>query len=133
MKYNKKGTKVQGSLLLIHHLEDGSKYRVKSNVHFGLALGSPTEPYGTASFAGDSTYLEPGWQEPKGNYEYLVYVEDNNEPCTGVDIFRIEVRDKDGNVILVMSLAHDAADNAVEFQGENIVVPHGSKGAGRPR
>jgi hypothetical protein len=54
-------------------------------------------------------------------------------PGTGVDRFWIEVRDKDGNVILVMSPAHDAADNAVEFQGGNIVVPHGSKRAGYPR
>jgi hypothetical protein len=61
-----------------------------------MALGSPSEPSGTASFAGESTYLEPGWQESMGNHEYLVYVEDTNEPGTGVDLFWIEVRERMG-------------------------------------
>jgi hypothetical protein len=39
MKYNKKGNKVQGSFLLIRHIPDGTKYRVKSNAVDGLALG----------------------------------------------------------------------------------------------
>ena len=39
MKYNKKATKMQGSLLLIRHTADGPKYRVKCNALDGLALG----------------------------------------------------------------------------------------------
>ncbi len=39
MKYNKAGKNLQGSLLLIRHLEDDSIYRVKSNALDGLALG----------------------------------------------------------------------------------------------
>ncbi len=37
MKYHKKGTNPQGSLLLIRHRQDGSIYRVKSNALNGLA------------------------------------------------------------------------------------------------
>jgi hypothetical protein len=57
MKYNKKGSKVQGSLLLIRHLADGSIYRVKSNAVDGLALGDGGA-YRWATFGGKSTYLE---------------------------------------------------------------------------
>ncbi|HSF80859.1 MAG TPA: S8 family serine peptidase, partial [Anaerolineales bacterium] len=39
LKYNKRGTNVQGNLLLIRHMPDGSIYRVKSNALNGLALG----------------------------------------------------------------------------------------------
>ncbi|MBW6516875.1 MAG: cadherin-like domain-containing protein, partial [ANME-2 cluster archaeon] len=38
MKYNKKGTNIQGNLLLVRHLPDGTIYRVKSNALYGLAL-----------------------------------------------------------------------------------------------
>jgi uncharacterized repeat protein (TIGR01451 family) len=62
MSYNKKGTNVKGSFLLIRHLSDGTKYRVKSNALECLALGGDhsTEPFGWASFSGKATYLEPG-------------------------------------------------------------------------
>jgi hypothetical protein len=109
MKYNKKGEKVKGSLLLIRHLPDGSIYRVKSNALYGLALGeSPDSAFGWASSSGKSTYLEPGWSEPEGNYEFLVYVEDRNEPGTGSDRFWIEVKDKDRDVVPVMSMDREA-------------------------
>ncbi|MFW9805050.1 MAG: tandem-95 repeat protein, partial [Candidatus Thorarchaeota archaeon] len=86
MKYNKKGTNVQGSLLLIRHMTDGSIYRVKSNALYGLAVGDEGD-FGWASFSGKSTYKEPDWPEPKGNYEFVVYVEDWDEPGTGTDRF----------------------------------------------
>ena len=99
MKYNKKATKVQGSLLLIRHLSDGSIYRVKSNALYGLALGEViAPPYGWASFNGKATYLEPGWPAPEGNHEFVVYVEDRDEHGTGTDRVWIEVVDKDGNL-----------------------------------
>ena len=130
MEYNKKGKKVKGSLVLIRHRPDGSTYRVKSNALYGLALGQDPDPisgevFGWASFSGKSTYMEPGWLEPVGNHEFLVYVEDRNEPVTGVDRFWIEVKDKDRQIVLVMSMDREATDNAVDLQGGNIVVPHG--------
>jgi VCBS repeat-containing protein len=127
MKYNKKGKKVQGNLLLISHLPDGTKYRVKSNSLYGLSLGETPingEICGWASFSGKSTYLEPGMPEPEGNHEFVAYVEDCNEPGTGVDSFWIEVHDKDGDVINALSMLRDAYDNAETLNGGNIVVPH---------
>jgi hypothetical protein len=127
MKYNKKGQKVRGSLLLIRHLTDGSIYRVKSNALYGLALGTGDdggEEYGWASFSGKCTYLEPGWPDPIGNHEFLVYVEDYGEPGRGVDQFWIEVYDKDSNVIDAMSMDRPADDHTETLGGGNIVVPH---------
>ena len=54
-----KNKKVQGSLLLIRHLADGTIYRVKSNALYGLAIGE-MEDGGWASLSGKATYLEPG-------------------------------------------------------------------------
>jgi hypothetical protein len=123
---------VRGSLLLIRHLQDGSIYRVKSNALYGLALGEgerDDEIFGWASFSGKATYLEPGWPEPIGNHEFLAYVEDHNEPGTGVDRFWIEVRDKDRNVIAEMSMPEPASEpeNSEELLGGNIAVPHGGR------
>lgn len=125
MKYNKKGQNVQGSLLLIRHLPNGSIYRVKSNALYSLALGEdPTTPMGWASFSGKATYLEPGWPEPVGNYEFVVYVEDRNEPGAGVDRFWIEVKDQNRYIVPVMSMEREATDNTVEIEGGNNAVPH---------
>jgi hypothetical protein len=118
MRYNRKGAQVQGSLLLIRHLEDGTIYRVKSNALYGLALGQdPSAPMGWASFSGKATYQEPGWLEPIGNYEFTVYVEDRNEPGASFDRFWIEV-------IGGLALPRAATDNALDLQGGNLVVPH---------
>jgi hypothetical protein len=123
MKYNKKGTNVKGSLLLIRHTAEGN-YRVKSNALYGLALGESGDPaFGWASFSGKTTYLEPGWSEPVGNYVFLVYVEDHGVPGAGVDRFWIEVLDKQRNAA-TLSMARDAFDHAEGLDGGNIVVPH---------
>jgi hypothetical protein len=126
MKYNKKSTNVKGSLLLIRHLPNGTIYRVKSNALYGLAIGNEDdgEAYGWASFSGKATYKEPGWLEPEGNHEFLVYVEDHNEPGSGADLFWIEVRDKNGDVIEIMSMDRPGNENTVAIQGGNLVVPH---------
>jgi predicted GH43/DUF377 family glycosyl hydrolase len=125
MKYNKKGKKVRGSLLLIRHMTDGSIYRVKSNALDGLAIGESTDPpFGWASFSGKCTYKDKDWEEPEGNHGFLVYVEDYGEPGRGVDQFWIEVYDKDGNVIDVMSMDRPADDHTEILGGGNIVVPH---------
>jgi hypothetical protein len=134
MKYNKKGSKVQGSLLMIRHLPDGTKYRIKSNALEGLALGEDSSvPLGWASFSGKSTYLEPGWEDAQGNYSFTVYVEDHDEPGTGTDVIWIEARDKDGLVIPAMSRPETAAANAIPINGGNIVVPHSNNGGGGRR
>jgi hypothetical protein len=122
MKYNKKGQRVKGSLLMIRRLEDGSKYRIKSNALGGLALGD-TGTFGWASFSGKTTYLEPGWLEPVGNHTFLVYVEDHGEPGRGADRFWIEVLDKDGN-FTDLAMPREAVEIAVLLEGGNIVVPH---------
>jgi hypothetical protein len=127
MKYNKKGQKVQGSLLLIRHTSGDKKYRVKSNALEGLALGDE-EVFGWASFSGKSTYLEPDWPEPEGNHSFTAYVEDHGEPGAGADRFWIEIRDKSGAVIAAMSMPRDASANAQLLAGGNVVVPHGEGG-----
>lgn len=126
MKYNKKGKKVQGSLLLIRHLADGTIYRIKSNSLYGLALGEAggSDKYGWASFSGKATYKEPGWPDPVGNYEFITYVEDLNEPGKGYDQFWIEVYDKDRNTVTDMSMNSPVSANTVTLDGGNIVVPH---------
>jgi hypothetical protein len=129
MEYNKNGKNVKGSLLLIRHMADGSIYRVKSNALGGLALGESEGPsFGWASFSGKSTYQEPGWPEPEGNHEFVVYVEDRDEPGTGGDRFWIEVKDKSDAVVPAMSMDREATDNAVQLSGGNIAVPHGGGG-----
>jgi hypothetical protein len=82
---------------------------------------------GWATFSGKSTYLEPGWEVPEGNYTFIVYVEDRDEPGTGVDRFWIEVLDKDNNVVPQMSMDEPATEeaNSQQLHGGNIVVPHG--------
>jgi hypothetical protein len=129
MKYSKKGSKAQGSLLLIRHLPGGSIFRVKSNAIDGLALGDEGS-FGWATFSGKSTYLEPGWPEPVGNHTFVVYVEDHGEPGASTDRFWIEVEDKDGNAV-TLSMDPDAVDNAVLLEGGNIVVPHSTGGQGK--
>jgi len=128
MKYSKNAGNVKGSLLVIRHLADGTIYRVKSNALYGLALGEiPVDDAGTlgwASFSGKATYQEPGWPEAIGNHEFVVYLEDHNEPGNGTDALWIEVHGKDGIGIPVMSMERPAVDNTEEIQHGNIIVPH---------
>jgi VCBS repeat-containing protein len=132
VKYNKQGTRVQGGLLLIRHLNDGTIYRVKSNAMDGLAIGEDPGPpaYGWASFSGKATYREPGWSDPVGNYRFTTYVEDLGEPGShgaAPDRFWIEVRDKDGVVLGISSLTQPGDANAEDLAGGNIQVPHGTE------
>ena len=127
MKYTKNLTNVQGSLLLIRHRPDGSIYRVKSNSLGGLSIGQGqdlTVPMGWASFTGKATYLQPGWIDPVGNYSFIVYVEDRNQPGTGFDRFWVQIKDGGGNVVGTLSISPDGPSNAQSLTGGNIVVPH---------
>jgi hypothetical protein len=130
MKYNRRRTNIKGSLLVIRHLPDGTRYRLKSNALDGLALGS-TDVFDWASFNGKATYQEPNWPEPMGNHRFLVYVEDRDQPGAGADRFWLEVTDRSGN-LTTLSMDRQAVSNAVTIQGGNIIVPH-QTGPGRPR
>ena len=126
MKYNRRRTKIQGSLLLIRHLPDGTKYRIKSNKLFGLAIGDGINigAFGWASFAGKCTYLDPSLVDPIGNHEFVTYVEDHNEPGAGFDKLWLQVFDMGGDLIGDMSMDETAVSNAETIVGGNIVVPH---------
>ncbi|MHC4063753.1 MAG: SdrD B-like domain-containing protein [Planctomycetota bacterium] len=128
VKYKRRGRGAKGNLLMIRHLPDGSKFRVKSNAMDALALGEVggAHPYAWASFTGKATYLEPGWTDPIGNYEFIAYVEDHGTPGAGADRFWIEVIDRDGFVVSASSLAEPAPANAETIEGGNIVVPQGN-------
>jgi hypothetical protein len=141
MKYNKKMTNVQGSLLLQRHTVDANcegagKYRVKSNALNGLSIGDATDDtgeYGWAAFSGKSVFNEPN-ADSEGNHPFLVYVEDHGDQGGGqdpADEFWIEVQDKDGNVVLEVNgpdsvpAGEDGADGDDEpIHNGNIVVPH---------
>jgi len=117
-----KNKKVQGSLLLIRHLPNGTIYRVKSNALYGLAIGE-MEGGSWATANGKATYLEPGWAEPEGNYEFVAYVEDRGEPGSGADRFWIQVIDKSGG-LTTLSMAPPTTGNAAILEGGNVIVPH---------
>jgi hypothetical protein len=121
MKY-KKTSKVSGNFLLIRHMDDGSIYRVKSNALYGLAIGE-ADGFGWASFSGKATYLEPGWVDPIGNHEFVVYVEDHGQSGDGDRVW-LEMHDKKKIIIPSLSMVRDAPDSATPINGGNIVVPH---------
>ncbi|MHC5112464.1 MAG: cadherin-like domain-containing protein [Planctomycetota bacterium] len=141
MKYNKKRKNVQGSLLLMRHTVDtaclgAGNYKVKSNALDGLAIGEATDAggnYGWAAFSGKATYREPGL-DTEGNHTFLTYVEDHGDQGCGqdpVDEFWIEVRDKDGIVVLEINGPNSdpAGDNGSDGDDEpimcgQIIVPH---------
>jgi len=90
-----------------------------------MAIGEdPAIPLGWATLLGKPTYIEPGWPEAIGNHRFLMSVEDRGEPGTGIDRFWLEMRDKSGAVIEVMSMRNDAPDHAVTISGGNMVAPH---------
>ncbi|WP_244881584.1 beta strand repeat-containing protein [Dehalogenimonas alkenigignens] len=124
MKYNNKGQQVQGSLLLIRHMPDGSIYRIKSNALYGLALNTVT---GVATFSGKCTYLYPNpipGADPinVGGQEFMIYVDDNNDPGDGIDRIWFTV--------LGQSFSLDNGNNLADVSeiqpivSGNIVVPH---------
>jgi len=109
---------VMGSFLIIRHSDSGDVYRLRSDALFGLALGEDSDGAGWASFSGEAVYS----QDPTGSYQFLVYVEDWNEPGSGFDAFWIEVTDGDGNIVDAMSIDRDALDNTEILQSGNIAV-----------
>ena len=135
MKYNKKGLNVQGGLLVIRHLADGSIYRIKSNALDGLSIIDTGIP-GIASFSGKCTYVGPdspldsyGLPETEGGLQFTAYVEDWNEPGTGADEFWFNVFGKEFSLDLdgdnrVDSTSDPATNELISLGGGNVVVPH---------
>jgi subtilisin family serine protease len=130
MKYNRNGNSLRGSLMLIRHLPDGTKYRIRSNALYGLALGD-AGAFDWASFNGKSTYQEPDWDDPIGNHEFLVYVEDRGQPGAGLDRFWFQLLDRNGLLIPAISMADDPQLSSVTIGGGNVLVPR-QNGGNRP-
>ncbi len=122
MKYNKKGKRVQGSLLVIRHFGGGMIARLKSNAIEGLAVGDGSG-FEWASFAGKATFQRQSWAEPIGNFQFLAYTEDYGEPGAGADRFWVQVT-KDRASEAELSLPDEAPLSAETIVGGNIVVPH---------
>lgn len=122
MKYKKNGANVSGSLLVIRHLADGTKYRIKSNALGGLAIGDGGT-FGWASFTGKATYFQPGWATALGNHSFVAYVEDHGTPGRG-DRFWLQVRDRNGKIVSASSMTAPSTASAATLTGGNIVVPH---------
>ena len=77
-----------------------------------------------------ATYRAADWEDPEGNYEFIVYAEDRNEPGKGNDRIWLQVRDELRNIVSELSLPSPAMENTEELDGGNIVSPHG--GGGKP-
>jgi len=124
-----KGGRVQGYLMAIRSLSDGSSCRMKSNVFDG-AVGkgaSGSTPFGWATMAGKATYIGSGWGSALGNYTFTAYAEDRSNSgrvASSPDRFWIEVKDKDGVVVGLMSMDRNAVANAVALTSGEVVVPH---------
>jgi hypothetical protein len=122
IKYNKKGSAPQGSLMLVRHRSDGGVNKVKSNALSTLAISTTTDGTGTwgwASFSGKATYTGPDAPLGIGNQSWSAYVEDHNEPGSGVDKFWINVSGRPA-----LALPTPSAANALPITNGNIVVPH---------
>jgi len=126
MKYNKNATNVQGSLLIIRHLADGSIYRIKSNMLGGLALSPSTAFPGWASFSGKCSYSGPDSVDNTGGQQFMVYVTDGNNPGTLSDTFWFTVLGR----AFTLDNGNKVADSGeiVTLNGGNIVVPHVAPG-----
>jgi hypothetical protein len=127
ISYNKKGINAKGSLLLVRHLDDGTSYRVKSNAVEALSVGEGAD-FTWASFVTKTTYKDPNMEEPEGNYEISVYVEDR---VLG-DRLWIQVRDKNGVAIEEISIVSPATTESVEIASGSILVPHETRGRPSP-
>jgi hypothetical protein len=122
MKYNKRKTNLQGSLLVVRHLPDGRVVRLKSNALEGLSLGRVAGEFGWAAFSGKGTYQAIDWPEALGNYRFTTYVEDHTA-SGGADRFWIEVTDGTAVVQPDLSLPKPAPARAEALQGGSIHVP----------
>ena len=148
MKYNKKRTNLQGSLLLMRHTITGETYKVKSNMLDDMSIGDQQDDagaYGWAVANGKATFREPGLDNTGGN-PFLMYVEDHGEQgCNQdpVDEFWIEVTAQDGIELLQLN-GPEPADNNPDHEppldGDdepiecgNIFVPHKTGGKDKPR
>lgn len=119
VKYNKKGTQPQGSLLVVRHHADGTTTRAKSNALSGLAVNSD----GSATFSGKANYYdETGtWL---GNLGFSAYAKDVAEPGINKDLFGLYVAVTDANGVATSSTLTGLVASAKVIVGGNIQVPH---------
>jgi len=132
MKYNKNASNIQGNLLLIRRLQDGTSRRLKSTALFGLSMGQSADAggdFGWATFSGKATYKEDDSLEPSGNYEFLTHLEDRQEPGRGMDRIWFVVRDKNKVPVTILSMPSPASENAVALNGGNLSVHHAGESA----
>ena len=126
VKYLPSG-KVQGSLLAMHHLDDGT-HKVKSNAMKAMAVTQHVDGFWTATFTGKATYAAPHalpcGDRKCGDYTFTVYVEDVAEPGTGRDRYWMEVASPDGTVVPLLSRPRSTALNAAVLDRGNIQVAH---------
>jgi hypothetical protein len=121
--YAKKGGP-RGGLVVIRHTDEGN-YRIKSNALLGYAVGVSgvgADRFGWATLTGKCTYAEPEWETAQGNYTFTLYAEDHGEPGTSDRVW-IEVKDRSGTRVAVMSLDAPAVGRAQLLAGGNISVP----------
>jgi len=127
MQYSGKRTRARGNLAMIRHLSDGSQYRITSSSISGLAVGDSQNDqgsFGWASFSGKSNYNGPESNATIGNYEFVAYAEDYGDRSRNADGFWVQVFDRDGAVVLDLSMNEPATTNVLTIEGGNIVVPH---------
>jgi len=124
MKYNKKGTNIQGSFIAVRHHPDGTTSRLKSNALGGLAI-LDASGCGVATFNGKATYTtwDPtadggaGAYVTMGNNTFAVRADDCDDPGTGTDEIWIG---GPGN----LAMPSPASANLAPLSGGNISVPH---------
>jgi len=121
MKYVGPQNNLTGALWVTRYLPDGTFYQFVSTNREGLSVGA-TGAFDWAAFTGKGMYREPGWPNPVGDYSFSFYVEDHGEPGINNDRVWLEIRDADGNVVPVSSMATPAAVQAVKIAGGNTVV-----------
>ena len=123
VKYNKKGTQPQGSLLVVRHHANGATTRAKSNVLSGLAVYSDK----SATFSGKANYYDHtgAWL---GNLAFTAYVQDVAEPGINKDLFGLYVAVTDANGVATTSALTGVKASAKVIVGGNIQVPQPSGG-----
>jgi predicted extracellular nuclease len=123
-KYNKKGTNIQGNLMVVRHLPDGTVSRLKSNALGGLAI-LDVGGCGVATFSGKATYTTwdaaadggAGAYVTNGNMTFAVRADDCNNPGSGTDKIWIG---GPGD----LAMPSPARSHLAALTGGNIAVPH---------
>ena len=126
LKYKKGGAGAKGSIMIVRQHADGSRSELVSNaLNSNVALGEdPSVPMGWAAISGKSTYTT--WDsktkssETQGGQEFVLYVEDRNDPGGGTD--RVWVGGP--GALRLPGTPSTARANTVPLAGGNVSAPH---------